>query len=378
MNAPINTPDADALNRRMLDAVRETGLMLPPAIERAFLDTPRHHFLPDLSLEEVYRDDAIAAQIADDGEEWLSSSSQPTIMAIMLEQLALEPGMRVLEIGTGTGYNAALLASLAGGGEHVWTVDVTPHLCEEAERHLRAAGVDGVHVSCGDGWLGWPEAAPFDRIIVTASAYDVAPAWFEQLREGGRLVLPWGAPMAPQRAMAFDKRAGALVLAGSHTCGFMRMRGGLDWQEPLPQTASRPGEERWERALGPGLPPSVADLIAFPFFLSLFTWPWTPVYLPDEGVVDRGLIHFVDRTRMAWLQMSLGETWTVSGIGDERIVETLEDAARQWFAWGQPAPERLALTGWPRGQAPPLPDGQRLARREWFDYGVSVEPTTRG
>ena len=249
---------------------------------------------------------------------------------------------------------------------------MTPHLCEEAERHLRAAGVEGVHVSCGDGWLGRPEAAPFDRILVTASAYDVAPAWFEQLRQGGRLVMPWGAPMAPQRAMAFEKRGGALVLTDSRPCGFMRMRGGWDWQEPQPASGGAQ-TERWERQLGPGLPPSVEDLIAFPFFLSLFTWPWTPVYLTDEGVTDHTRLHFVNRTRMAWLQMSLGETWTVSGVGDEGIVGVLEDAVRQWFAWGQPAPERLALTGWPRGQAPPLPDGQRLARREWFDY--AVEPT---
>ena len=367
-------PDAEALNRRMLDAVRETGLVLPPTIERAFLDTPRHHFLPHLPLEDVYKDEAIAAQVADDGAEWLSSSSQPTIMAIMLEQLGIEPGMRVLEIGTGTGYNAALLAALAGSGEHVWTVDVTPHLCDEAERHLQAAGVRGVHVSCGDGWQGWPEAAPFDRTIVTASAYDVAPAWFDQLAEAGRLVLPWGAPMVGQRAAALEKRIGSLVLTSSHACGFMRMRGAFDWRGP----SAEPGEDRqgghWERPIGSDLLPPFAVLNEFLYFLSLFVWPLTPMPLSEEGAGDRSKIYFADRKLRLSAQLSFGDTWTVSGSGDESLAETVGEAVRQWFEWEQPAPERLAMTGWPRGQAPPLSAGECLARREWFDYVVRLNP----
>ena len=374
MNEPTNAPDTDALNRQMLNAVRETGLFLPPAIEHAFLDTPRHHFLPDLPLADVYKDEAIAAQIAEDGVEWLSSSSQPTIMAIMLEQLGIEPGMRVLEIGTGTGYNAALLAKLTGSGEHVWTVDVTPHLCDEAEQHLRAAGVEGVHVSCGDGWLGWPEAAPFDRIIVTASAYDVAPAWFEQLAEGGRLVLPWGAPMIGQRAMAFEKQGGALVLTSSHTCGFMRLRGASDWQGPSTEADEDRQSGRWEIPIGSGLPSPFTVLNEFLHFLSLFVWPLTPMLLVEDGTADGSKIHFADRRSRLTAHLSIGDTWTVSGSGGESFAETVGDAVRQWFTWEQPAPERLAMTGWPRGQAPEVAAGERLARREWFDYVVKTHP----
>src|SRR5215204_4057723 len=119
----------------------------------------------------------------------ISSSSQPAIMAVMLDQLDVRPGQRVLEIGTGTGYNAALLAELVGGSGAVTTVDIDADLVEQAGRNLDAAGVGGVDVVRGDGSAGgvdvvrgdgsagWPDAAPYDRIILTAAARDLAPAW---------------------------------------------------------------------------------------------------------------------------------------------------------------------------------------------------------
>src|SRR5258708_24206156 len=98
-------------------------------------------------------------------------------MAIMVEQLALQPGDRILEIGAGTGYNAALMAHLVGPKGQVVTVDIDQDTAAAAQAHLATAGADDIRVLCGDGALGYPEAAPYDRIILTAGTWDIAPAW---------------------------------------------------------------------------------------------------------------------------------------------------------------------------------------------------------
>src|SRR5262249_22095473 len=119
----------------------------------------------------------------------ISSSSQPSLMAQMLEDLRLEPGLRVLEIGAGTGYNAALLAHLVGP-DRVTSLDVDREVLSEAWDHLRAFPDRGVGLRHADGRSGWPEGAPFDRIMVTAATPDLEPAWLEQLAEGGLLLAP--------------------------------------------------------------------------------------------------------------------------------------------------------------------------------------------
>ncbi len=276
--------DAGGMNDALIDSLKAEGTIRSPSVEEAFRRVPRHHFLPGLNWGRVYQDDAIPTHFADGTEISISSSSQPTVMALMLEQLGAAPGMRVLEVGAGTGYNAALLAQLAGDGENVWTVDVDEPFCAEARAHLAAAGVAGVHVVCADGWGGWLDAAPFDRIIATFSAHDISPRWFEQLREGGRLVLPWGAPDSQQRSAAFRKEGGRLVMESLHFCSFMPLRG---------------------------------------------VHAWSP---PDA------------------------------------------DAGRQWQDWlfpGQPREDPTALIAYPLGTAPPVREGRRLIKREWFEYVAS-------
>jgi protein-L-isoaspartate(D-aspartate) O-methyltransferase len=127
-----------------------------------------------VGIEDVYTDRAFPTKHADGRP--ISSSSQPAIMAIMLEQLALEPGQRVLEVGAGTGYNAALIAQIVGQGGQVVTIDIDEDLVSAARQHLAAAGFDRIHVRCSDGGYGYPEGAPFDRIILTASAWDISRA----------------------------------------------------------------------------------------------------------------------------------------------------------------------------------------------------------
>lgn len=174
----------------------ERAVPLSAATRAAFLSVPRRVFVPCYyqgqalvdAGDEVYEDTALVTH-RDANGIIASSSSQPSIMAAMLEALDLQPGMRVLEIGTGTGYNAALLAQIVGERGTVVTIEIEPTVREAAGRHLHEAGVDRVQIRCGDGLLGDPGMAPYDRIIATASTTSVPPAWHHQLAPGGILVM---------------------------------------------------------------------------------------------------------------------------------------------------------------------------------------------
>ncbi|MDR3537107.1 MAG: protein-L-isoaspartate(D-aspartate) O-methyltransferase [Acetobacteraceae bacterium] len=135
--------------------------------------------------------------------------SQPFIVALMTDLLELKPGAHVLEVGTGSGYQAAVLAELT---PHVCSIEVIPALADEAARTLADNGyADRVALRTGDGALGWPERAPFDGIIVTAAAPDVPPALIGQLRPGGRLVIPVGPPWGSQSLRVLHKHADGTV-----------------------------------------------------------------------------------------------------------------------------------------------------------------------
>lgn len=158
-------------------------------VEQAMRTVPRHVFLPGFPIDEAYAEQPVVTHRDADGAA-LSSASQPSCVAGMLERLDVQLGHRVLEIGAGTGYNAALLAHLSGLNGRVTSIDIIPSVAEDARRHLAAAGYGNVHVVCDDGELGCAEDAPYDRIIVTAGAWDIPPAWLEQLAPGGRIVIP--------------------------------------------------------------------------------------------------------------------------------------------------------------------------------------------
>lgn len=214
--------EASLLLQRLVDGLRQRGLITDARVEAAFRAVPRHCFLPDQPLSEVYRDQAIVTK-TEDGRP-ISSSSQPAIMAIMLEQLDPRPGQRVLEIGAGAGYNAALLARLVAPGGSVVSVDIDCDLIERAKGHLAAAGADGVELVCDDGGRGYAPGAPYDRIILTVGAWDIAPAWREQLALRGRMVLPLSLGGA-QKSIAFEQEGECLRSRSLQDCGFMRLRG---------------------------------------------------------------------------------------------------------------------------------------------------------
>ena len=196
------------------------------AIAAALRDVPRHLFLPQLAPESAYRDDAIVTKRDADGQP-ISSSSQPAIMAIMLNQLALAPGLRVLEIGAGTGYNAALMKHIVGPSGTVVSIDIDSGVAGQARDHLVSAGYPDVTVVAADGAEGYPPAAPYDRVIATVGVSDLALPWLDQTGPGGRIVVPLDV-RGTQLAVAFE-RAGDVHWASVSLvpCGFMRMRGSL-------------------------------------------------------------------------------------------------------------------------------------------------------
>jgi protein-L-isoaspartate(D-aspartate) O-methyltransferase len=214
---------ADAARARMAADLRANGRALSKRIQDAFASVPRHLFVPEVGAAEAYRDEAFVLKYGPDGVP-VSSSSQPAMMAIMLEQLDLQPGHRVLEIGTGSGYNAAIMSLVTGPDGKVTTVDIDAELVSRARASLAAAGFGDVAVICGDGGFGAPEQGPFDRVIVTAGAWDIAPAWLEQLAPAGRLVLPLSV-CGLELSVALERSNGSWLSRSACRCGFVRMLG---------------------------------------------------------------------------------------------------------------------------------------------------------
>jgi protein-L-isoaspartate(D-aspartate) O-methyltransferase len=275
------TDEPAALRARLVAGLRASGALHDERVADALAAVPRHVFLPGVDPGQAYADDAVVTKV-DSGGHPVSSASQPAIVALMLEQLGVRPGDRVLEIGAGTGYNAALLALLAGHEGQVTTVDIDPGVATGARAHLDAAGFGRVSVVQADGALGWPAAAPYDRIIATVGAWDIMPAWAGQLAAGGRLVLPLSLGPALQYSVAFQPAGGHLASVSVLPCGFMRLRGpsaGPETAVRVPGQAGLPAEtlpaetlpaETLLAEMGPR-PAGAEDLD------SLFGQPGTPV-----------------------------------------------------------------------------------------------------
>lgn len=208
----------------MLDGLRRRGVLADDRIAGAMAAVDRAAFLPGVSTAEAYADEAVVTRRDDLGRA-VSSASQPTMVALMLAQLGVRPGHRVLEIGAGTGWNAALLAHLVGSGGAVDTIDVDAAIAAEAEANLAGAGVRGVTVHIGDGWDGLPDRAPFDRVIATVGVWDLSPGWVRQLAVKGALVAPLWLRAGVQASIAFEPDGDGLRSTSVRGCGFMHLRG---------------------------------------------------------------------------------------------------------------------------------------------------------
>lgn len=168
---------------------------------RAMRSVPRHKFVPPDYLDQAYENHPLPIGYG-------QTISQPYVVAWMTELLELKPGEKVLEIGTGSGYQAAVLAEL--GYVEVYSIEIVPELAESATTRLQDLGYTNLHVKQGDGYYGWPESAPFDAIMVTAAPDHLPAPLAEQLAEGGRIVIPIGPPGWYQSLWKFVKENGEL------------------------------------------------------------------------------------------------------------------------------------------------------------------------
>ena len=213
---------ADKLRNQLVEDLVNQGVIRSQPVRQAFGKVPRHLFVPRVDIVTAYSDQPVF--IRWDAGTPISSSSQPRMMAIMIEQLGLEPGLRVLEIGAGTGYNAAILADIVGESGSVITVDIDQDIVDEAAGNLSKTGYDNVKCICGDGFEGFSKDQPYDRIIVTVGAHDISPHWVDQLKDGGIMVVPlWFKGFS--LSVALEKRDGEPKGLSASPCLFIPIRG---------------------------------------------------------------------------------------------------------------------------------------------------------
>jgi protein-L-isoaspartate(D-aspartate) O-methyltransferase len=214
--APAAPPDPQATARAAMVATQlEARGVTDPRVLAAMRAVERHRFVPAAAQAEAYADRPLPI-----GHD--QTISQPYIVALMTELAAVRPGARVLEVGTGSGYQAAVLSRLA---QEVFTIEIVAPLAEEARQRLARLGYANVTVRAGDGYRGWPERAPFDAILVTAAPPSIPQPLLDQLAPGGRLVAPVGPEGGVQELVVVERGAAGLTRRSVIPVRFVPMTG---------------------------------------------------------------------------------------------------------------------------------------------------------
>ena len=373
---------ADLL-RRMVDDLDASGDISPDWRE-AFLAVPRHRFIPDTvwlrdsGITDIH--DLVALRRSDDPDRWLalayaddsvvtqvddgapagpdgtgravsSSASQPRVVALMLAAAGIKDGMTVCEIGTGTGYNAALLVQRLGS-DKVTTIEVDPAIAAQAREALRRTGHSPT-VVLGDGEFGYPLNAPYDRVLATCAVHDVPYAWVAQTRPGGNIVTPWGTPYHNGGLLSLTVHQDGTAhgrLVG--TVAFMWLRA-----QRLPRTSV--GESVYDEAHArvgrTDLQPirvignhdaATAIGIRVPLCKYLCS--------PASDGSGEFTLWLLDQTSRSWASVDYvpdDSTYEVNQIGPRNLWNEVEDAYRWWCRAGRPSAEQWNFTITPCGQS---------------------------
>ena len=399
---------AERLQRELADRLSLRGAFGNRLVESAFRRVPRHRFLPGIPIEEAYSDRVVATKV--EGGISLSASSQPSFMAVMLEQLQLEPRHRVLEIGTGTGYNAALMAEIVGPAGKVVSIDIDADVVATARASLEETGYHAVTVLCGDGSFGHAGEAPYDRIIVTVGAADVSPALREQLAPGGRLVVPLSL-RGPQRSIAFQRVGDVLVGISAVACDLSTSGQGEFAGEMTRLPARNDNVWLWADGFRSIVPSVLESLVSGQFhnrsvrhratiseiFGGLYLWlalhdarfvqlgsttdvdfPWV-LGLPGKlrltaGILD-GAALCVLTTGRAKPATTFSDVrrlpLSVREFGDGALTQTLVDLIAAWDGAGRPGSAQLRVVAYPIDSTYEPRFGQFVIDRRWSRFVLS-------
>ncbi|MFF8618204.1 methyltransferase, FxLD system [Streptomyces sp. NPDC015350] len=367
---PGEPTEAALLRARMADAVMAEGWAQCPQVEAALREVPRHRFVPEVPLEQAYDNDLAVVTVRNSSGAALSSVSAVWLQADMIESLQLEPGAVVYEAGSG-GYNAELLAHVVGPGGRVVTGDIDEYVVRRARRFTAEAGSGRVSIVHGDAAHGAPAhlvpRGGFDAIMVTYSCWDIAPAWREQLAEGGRLVLPLELG-GYTRAITFQRQGDVLVARRFTHCGFVPAQGVHARSTPTVnllggqlqcrfEDGPVPGVEGLEEALrgpryeiatgvtmGPGFSFGSLQLYAattLPGFcrLAVTAGQETSAFLIATGSNAPAVLGGASLAYLTYVQTRSGEAgegqeweWYVHAFGDQGpdVGEKLADVVRAW------------------------------------------------
>jgi protein-L-isoaspartate(D-aspartate) O-methyltransferase len=398
--------DSRAYRRALVQTLKRDGHLHSARVAEAFLAVPRELFVPGVAVPDVYcpSEAIVTKRLAGVS---VSSASAPEVIALMLEQLDVQPGHRVLEIGAGTGYNAALLAHLVGETGHVITIDIDEDLVLSAREHLRSAGYEQVTVVQADGALGYPAEQAYDRIILTVASNDIAPAWRDQLaRPHGRLVMPLGL-RSLQRCVAFVWEADHLVSRSMRNCSFIPLRGLLS--VGAPRIALDPQATRVLSGADEPLPvpvDAIAALLDTPLHVSptgvwtsleelrdgLHLWLvahlpnvytlWGAGQVPDlfrmpERLAARGTLCFLDATApglvlLAWADEFVrdGELSLLAPEGSQPLAARVDQLLHAWVAAGRPTDAEATVRAYSRASARTPAPGEGAIDQRWTRFVV--------
>ncbi len=371
--------------RLLVDKLEAASVIRSDAVREAFLTVPREVFIPVVAQERgiaaAYEDEAYPTKTDRHGDA-ISSSSQPQIMALMLEALRLAPGQRILEIGAGTGYNAALISAIVGRKGRVTSVEIDPRIAEGAHAAVLAVG-QRANVVAGDGRNGWEQDAPYDAIVATASSLDVPRAFLDQLREGGVLVMPLRITDAlpfRQLVVVFERSGLLLRSVDVITGGFMRMRERPDDPSlPWPEVTVKETRDTSERTVA-SLSGSTLSMLSRDVRMRLLglllsrprsrdlgirisgrsQWDlesFITLAAPEDrllGCFREDLAHLllfstalpaiVDPDGPGLAYLAGAKTITrIDAHGDRRAERLLEQLVRQWLRWKRPAVSQLGI-----------------------------------
>lgn len=310
---------------------------------------------PDQWLELAYADEAVITQVDDGraagsgqgGAMPTSSASSPLIVAVMLAALDAQPGHRVCEIGTGTGYNAALLAHRLGT-DQVTTIEVDRDVAAQARSALTGTGYGGIRVIAGDGALGHPAQAPYDRVVATAAVHRIPYPWVAQTRPGGRILLPWANSYTEALvALTVDEHGtGSGTIVGESA--FMRLRGQRERRGPVRDIVEN--ERRAETSMTSLHPYWVSGDHGAQFAIAQRVprcqWRYWP-YDEQDGL---GVLWLLDFRSRSWAKLThttpdaSDDEFRVCQYGPRRLWEEVHAAYRWWVDLGKPAAECWRFT----------------------------------